>query len=327
MTIEIQSPREGDQPETRCVVMTGSSGLVGRHLVASLEKGGHRVIRLLRRTSAVDQVGSDLARKHGESRQWDPEAKHYDPSLFAEADAVVHLAGENIASGRWTARRKQRIFQSRVETTRRIAEALTCLSHPPRDLMVASAVGYYGDRQDQELSEYAQPGEGFLSQLCQHWEAASSSALEAGVRVSSLRFGMILSRQGGALERMLGPFRWGLGGRLGSGQQFVSWIHLEDAIAAILFLLSSNKASGAYNLVAPQPLRNQDFVSTLGRLMGRPVLLPAPAWALRLALGEMADELLLTSTRAIPASLGRAGFGFRFATLEAALQQIIDGGS
>lgn len=301
------------------VIVTGSSGLVGKALCAALEDAGHRVVRWLRPGS------KSLGRGSGETRTWDPQAQRYDAELFAGADAVIHLAGENIASGRWTSARKERILRSRVDTTRRIAESMACLSAPPRVLMVASAVGYYGDRGDQELVEHSPPGEGFLAKVCQRWEAAPASASEAGIRVLALRFGMILAPGGGALERMLGPFSWGLGGNLGSGRQFMSWIHLQDVVRAAIFLLTSHESRGAYNLVAPQPLRNREFVSTLGRIMGRPTVLPAPAFALRLALGEMADELLLASTRAVPARLEEAGFAFQFGEAEAALRQILDG--
>ena len=298
-----------------CAVVTGASGMVGRRLVASLETAGYRVIRLRRHGTPGD-----------DERLWDPQASSYDPALFAGADAVIHLAGENIAAERWSERRKRLIFDSRVETTGRIAAALACSSEPPRALLVASAVGYYGDRGDEMLDERSTPGEGFLAHVCQHWEAAAEAATSAGIRLLALRFGMVLDRQGGALARMLGPFNWGLGGRLGSGRQFVSWIHLEDLVRAVLWLLAADDSAGPYNLVSPNPLRNRRLTSILGESLGRPTFLPAPAFALRLALGEMADELLLASSRVFPKRLQEAGFEHRFETFEAAMEDLLRDG-
>ncbi len=298
--------------ELPCVLVTGASGLVGSRLVEALEAKGHRVIRLVRRRA----TGPD-------ERLWDPKEETYDPSLLVGAEAIVHLAGESIAAGRWTEGRKQAILDSRVDTTRRIAEAIRNSPHPAKALLVASAVGYYGDRQDEVLDESSASGEGFLAEVCRRWEAAAEPAKSAQTRVLAMRFGMILDRDGGALARMLGPFSWGLGGRLGSGRQYVSWIHLEDVVAAVMFLLSEDDCQGAYNMVAPNPLRNRQLTAILGKLMGRPTILPAPAFALRLALGEMADELLLASARALPRRLQEAGFVCQLSTFEMAMRDLL----
>lgn len=303
---------EGQGGGKPCVVVTGASGMVGGRLVEELEATGHRVIRLVRKGPVTEN-----------ERLWNPQAETYDPSLLAGADAVVHLAGENIAAGRWTERRKQAILDSRVDTTRRFAEAIRSSEQPPRAFLVASAVGFYGDRGDEVLDESSASGQGFLAEVCRQWEAAAQAAKSPRTRVSNLRFGMILDREGGALARMLGPFSWGLGGRLGSGRQYVSWIHLHDVVAAILFLLADDGAEGVYNLVAPNPLRNRQLTNILGKLMGRPTVLPAPAFALQLALGEMADELLLASTRALPKRLQEAGFEPQFSTFEMAMRDLL----
>ncbi len=309
---------ESNNMQDKTVVISGASGMVGRPLVAALEAAGSRVIRLVRPGSRPQS---------GESRPWDPAAEVYDPALFVEADAVVHLAGENIAGGRWTERQKRKIYDSRVQTTRRMAQSLHSIGTTSDDLpavfLTASAVGYYGERGEVEVREGDPPGEGFLAKVCQDWEAASAPAKEAGVRTVQARFGTILASGGGALGKMLGPFQWGLGGVLGSGRQYMSWIHLDDVVSALVFLLAQPETDGAYNLVAPGAVRNRAFTKALGRVLGRPTVLPAPAFALRLALGEMADELLLTSTRVRPERLLAQGFHFRFDDLETALKRAV----
>jgi hypothetical protein len=293
------------------VLVSGASGLIGRVLVRSLRSQGHQV-RCLRRGRAD---GDDLA--------WDPEAGALDPGALEGLDAVVHLAGEHIAGGRWTRTRKARILSSRVQGTRLLSEKLAGLSHPPQVLVCASAVGYYGDRGAEELSEDSPPGRGFLAEVCRAWEGAADPARAAGIRAVHLRFGMVLSAQGGALPRMLPPFRLGLGGRLGSGVQWMSWIHLEDAVAAIGHVLERENLGGPFNAVSPSPCANAEFTRTLGRVLRRPALIPVPAWALRLALGEMARELLLSSARALPSRLLESGFRFEHPELEAALRHLL----
>ena len=310
---------QGHDLKDRNIVISGASGMVGRPLVAVLEEAGSRVIRLVRPGSRPVA---------GESREWDPSAETYDSALFAGADAVVHLAGESIAASRWTARQKRKIYDSRVQTTRRMARCLARLAateEAPAVFMVASAVGYYGERGDVEVSESDGPGEGFLAEVCRDWEAASTPAEEAGIRTVQTRFGTILGPDGGALDKMLGPFQWGLGGTLGSGRQYMSWVHLDDVVAALLFLLSHPEAEGAYNVVAPAAVRNRTFTKVLGRVLGRPTVLPAPAFGLRLALGEMANELLLTSTRVRPERLLAQGFRFHYDDLETALEDAVEG--
>lgn len=294
-------------------LITGSSGLIGSALVESLTAAGHQIVSLTRSTA-----GPGTAAIH-----WDPLADRLDPAELEGLDAVVHLAGENIASGRWTRRKKARIRHSRLDGTRLLSRALGGLSRPPRVMASASAVGYYGDRGQQQLDETSPPGSGFLADLCRDWEAATRPAAEAGIRVVLMRFGVVLAAEGGALARMLPAFRWGLGGRLGSGRQYVSWITLDDAVRAVDRLLGEETPAGPVNLVAPQPVDNRRLTRSLGRVLRRPAVLPVPALALRVMLGEMADELLLSSARAVPRRLLDWGFEFGDPELDAALDRLL----
>jgi hypothetical protein len=291
------------------VLVTGARGLVGSALVPALAAAGHRVTRLVR----ARPRGSDEYR-------WDPTAGLLDPAAVADCQAVIHLAGESIAAGRWTRRRKVRMRESRMAGTRLLAGAIARLLPAPRVMLCASAVGYYGDRGDDVLDESSGPGSGFLAELARDWEAAAEPAARAGIRVVHLRLGMVLSRDGGALPRLILPFRFGLGGRLGSGRQWVSWIERGDLVAAFALALEASHLSGPVNAVAPNPLPQADFARVLGRALGRPAWLATPAWALRLALGEMAEELILASQRAVPARLLAAGLEFRRPTLQLALE-------
>lgn len=291
------------------IAVTGSSGLVGRALLPRLAEGGHRVVRLVR--GSADQT---------DAVAWDPTADRWDATPLGPIDGVVHLAGENIAAGRWNAALKDRIRASRVHGTRILCEALAECPSPPKVLVSASAIGFYGDRGDELLDEASPPGRGFLADVVRAWEAATHAAAEAGIRVVLLRFGVILSREGGALANMLTPFRLGLGGRVGSGRQWWSWISLEDAVGAIAHALATERLEGPVNTVAPNPVTNAEFTKILGRVLHRPALLPMPAFAARLALGEMADELLLTSARVAATKLLESGYAFRHATLEQALR-------
>jgi len=295
------------------VAVTGASGLVGSALVTGLTSAGHRVVRVVRGAGAASVAGQRLAR-------WDPESGALEPSELAGADAVVHLAGESVAGGRWTEAKKRRIRSSRVDVTRRLAEALLRLERPPRLLVSASAVGYYGDRGSEILREDSAPGPGFLAEVCREWEAATDPAARAGIRVVRLRIGMVLSRRGGALGAMLTPFRLGAGGPVGSGVQWVSWIAIDDLVGAILHALATESLAGPVNAVAPEPVTNRELARTLGRVLRRPALLPLPAVAARLLFGQMADELLLASARVEPARLRATGFTFRHARLEDALR-------
>jgi hypothetical protein len=293
------------------ILVTGASGLVGAALVPALAAAGHRVGRLVRgRPSGPDEF------------HWDPGSGLLDLAALADCEAVVHLAGESIAAGRWTRRRKERIRGSRVAGTRLLAAGIAGAVPPPRVMICASAVGYYGDRGDELLVEASGPGEGFLADLVRDWEAASEPASRAGVRVVHLRLGMVLSRQGGALPRLLLPFGLGLGGPFGSGRQWTSWIALDDLVAAIAHALTTTGLDGPVNAVTPGPVTNREFARTLARVLGRPAWLTAPAWALRLLLGEMGKELLLASQRVIPGRLLASGFEFREPELEGALSRI-----
>jgi uncharacterized protein (TIGR01777 family) len=295
------------------VIVSGSSGLVGSALVPRLENSGRRAVRLVRRPA--DPNACEVF--------WDPEKGALAAENLEGAEAAVHLAGENVAGGRWTAAKRDRIRSSRIAGTRLMAEALAGLQQPPRSLVCASAVGIYGDRGDEVLSEKSEPGRGFLADVCRGWEAAADPAREAGIRVVHLRIGLVLSRRGGALASMLPLFRLGLGGRLGSGRQFTSWISLEDLANTILFCLDEGGLEGPVNAVAPSPVTNREFTRVLGRVLKRPALLPAPAFALRLVLGRMADELLLASVRAEPAKLLSAGFSFRHGDMEETLRSLL----
>jgi len=295
------------------VLVSGSSGLVGRALASSLSKDGCEVGALVRRDP---RDASEVA--------WDPAGGTIDESSVGSFDAVVHLAGESVATGRWTARKRDRILESRVRGTRLLAETLARAADPPRVLVCASATGYYGDRGDEILDEAAAPGTGFLAEVCEEWERAAAPARDAGVRVVHLRIGVVLSTAGGALARMLPLFRLGLGGRLGSGRQWVSWITLDDLVRVIRHALSTESLEGPANAVAPRPVTNRELTRTLGRVLSRPAILPAPAFALRLALGRMADELLLASARVEPHALLESDFEHDHPKLEDALRHVLE---
>jgi uncharacterized protein (TIGR01777 family) len=255
--------------------------------------------------------------------EWHPERGEIDAAALEGHDAAVHLAGESIAGGRWTDERKRRIRDSRVRGTKLLAETLARLSRPPRVFVSASAIGYYGDRGDEVLTEESAAGVGFLPEVCREWEEAAEAARAAGIRTVFLRFGLILSAEGGALAKMLPPFRLGVGGNVGGGRQFYSWVSLADVIDVIHFALADERLGGAVNVVAPQPVTNAEFTKTLGRVLSRPTFFPAPAFGLRLAFGEMADALLLASARVEPARLRAAGYAFKHPQLEGALRSVL----
>lgn len=289
------------------VAVTGSSGFIGSALVEALSAAGHRVTRLVRRPAAG-------------SVAWDPSSGAAASAGLEGVEAVVHLAGESLASGRWTPEKKEAIRDSRVLGTRRLCESLMRWPAPPATVVCASAIGYYGHRGDERLTESSASGTGFLAEVCREWEAACEPAVQAGARVVHLRLGMVLSPSGGAMAKLLPPFRLGLGGRLGRGAQWMSWIALDDALGAIQHVLAAPSVQGPVNLTAPHPVTNRDFTSTLGRVLGRPAILPVPAFALRLALGQAADELLLTSTRVLPSVLLASRYAFRYPQLDGALR-------
>jgi uncharacterized protein (TIGR01777 family) len=253
---------------------------------------------------------------------WDPAAGSIDKEGLEGHDGVVNLAGENIAE-RWTLAKKARIRESRVKGTRLLADALAGLSQPPKVLVCASALGYYGNRGSEVLREDSGAGSGFLAEVCQEWEAAAEPAKQKGIRVVHLRIGIVLSPAGGALAQMLLPFKMGVGGKVGSGQQYMSWVALDDVVGAIHHTLSTESLGGAANAVAPNPVTNLEFTKTLGRVLGRPTIFPMPAFAARLAFGEMADGLLLSSARLEPAQLTASGYQFRYPHLESALRHLL----
>jgi uncharacterized protein len=293
------------------VAITGSSGFLGSALVSSLRNDGHRVIVLVRREP---RPGEDAL-------EWDPPSGTIVPLGAFLADVVVHLAGESVFGVRWTAAKKRRIRESRVASTRRLTGTLVRLAKPPALLVCASGVNCYGsNRGDEVLTEDSPRGSGFLAEVGREWEAASAAAIARGIRVVNLRFGVVLDAGGGALATMLPPFRLGLGGVIGGGAQWMSWIALGDAIGAIRHALTADILRGPVNAVAPTPVTNAEFTRTLGRVLGRPTVMPVPAFAARLALGEMADELLLGSLRVVPARLQASGYRFRQPTLEGALR-------
>lgn len=289
------------------VLISGSRGLVGAALTIGLKEQGIEVRPLVRGEA-------------GDGIWWNPATGELNASALEKwnPDALVHLAGENIAAGYWTAAQKRRIGESRGRVTERLVRSLARLEKPPI-FLCASAVGYYGDRGEEVLTEESGPGAGFLAEVATAWERAAKPLSERGVRVVHLRFGMILSAQGGALKKMLPLFKLGLGGTLGGGRQWMSWIGLRDVVKATGWLLRNERAQGAYNVVA-QPVRNRDFTAALARVLGRPAVLPVPAFALRLALGEMAQALLLASQRAVPQKLAAEGFEFEHPELEGALR-------
>jgi len=302
------------------ILVSGASGLIGSALVAYLSAGGHRVTRLVR-------AGRDPAPPAGlptASLVWDPHGAGFSSAAGLEPfDAVVHLAGENIAAGRWTAAKKERIRNSRVQGTTALAQALARLARPPRALVAASAIGFYGNRGDENLIESSPCGRGFLPEVCEAWEAASALAGAAGIRVVNLRIGVVLSPAGGALGQMLLPFRLGAGGVIGDGRQWVSWIALDDLLDVILHAIADTSLSGPVNAVAPHPVTNEEWTKLLGRVLARPTLVPMPGFVARAAFGEMADELLLASTRVLPERLLAARHPFRFLEAEAALRYLL----
>lgn len=289
------------------VVVSGATGLIGSQLTAFLGSGGHRVERLVRRAPQSGEVF------------WDPARGEIDAAALEGTDAFVHLAGESI-DGRWTAAKKRRIRESRALGTRLLAETIAGLRSPPRALVAASAVGYYGDRGDALLDEESGSGTGFLAEVCTEWEDATAPAGAAGVRVVNARFGVVLGARGGALARLLPAFRLGVGGPVGSGDQFLSWIALDDVVGALHHLLFARDVSGPVNLVAPAPVTSRELARALGRVLRRPSLLPLPAVAVRLALGEMGEELLLAGQRVSSARLESSGFRFLHPDLESALR-------
>lgn len=293
------------------IAVAGASGLVGSALVPELESEGHQIIRLVRNFPKAGEI------------EWHPNQDEIDPATLDGFDAVINLAGESIAEGRWTEEKKKRIRDSRVNGTHLLSEAMAKLARRPRVFLCASATGIYGDRGDEILDEHSESGGGFLAGVCREWEKAAEPAVKAGVRVVNLRFGPILARDGGMLEKMLTPFKMGLGGKVGTGKQYISWVAIEDAIGAVKLALNDESIRGSLNIVSPHPVTNERFTRTLGEALSRPTVMAMPAFAARLAFGEMADEMLLVSQRVTPKKLQTAGFKFRYPELEAALRHYL----
>jgi uncharacterized protein (TIGR01777 family) len=295
------------------ILVSGSHGLVGKALVRSLTDDGHEVVRLVRGKPSSDA---------GEI-EWHPNQGTIDAAELEGFDAVVHLAGENIASGRWSSEKKRAIRESRVKGTSLLSQTLARLSSPPSVFLSASAIGYYGDRDEELLTESSPPGNDFLAGVCVEWENAARPAAEKGIRTACTRFGIILDKHEGALAKMLFPFRMGIGGRVGDGKQWMSWIALDDVVNGLRFLIADGSIDGPVNFVAPNPVTNAEFTKTLGRVLSRPTLFPIPAFGVRLAFGELADALLLSSQRVKPSVLENKGFRFSWPTLEPAMRNIL----
>ncbi|CAA9531217.1 MAG: Cell division inhibitor [uncultured Rubrobacteraceae bacterium] len=292
------------------VLISGATGLIGSALVPELEANGHTVTRLSRSRSGANTV------------RWDPSAGTIEGDLEG-TEAVVHLAGESIAQGRWSPDKKRRILDSRVEGTRLLAERIAALSTPPKVMVSTSAVGFYGDRGDEVLTEESGPGEDFLAGVCREWEAAAEPARRAGIRVVHPRLGIVLSPQGGALGTTLPIFKLGGGGKIGSGRQWWSWVALDDVVGSIVHALTDETIEGPVNVGSPNPMTNAEYTKVLGKVLGRPTVLPLPAPAARIMLGEVADALLLASQRMEPAKLKATGYGFRHPQLEGALRHLL----
>ena len=295
------------------ILISGSSGLIGTAATTALKSDGHNVVHLVRpgKTAKPGDV------------QWDPMRATVDVAGLKGIDVVIHLSGAGIADGRWTEERKQLLRSSRIDTTRVLVDSLSRLKQKPRLLIVASAIGYYGSRGDEILTESSTTGTDFLALVCRDWEADASRAAERGIRSVMLRTGVVLSGKGGALPKMLPPFKLGVGGRLGSGQQWMSWIAIEDVVGIIRHAIAHEQVSGAVNVVAPNPVRNEEFTRLLAGMLHRPAIFPAPAFVLRLAMGEMADAVLLSSDRVKPEQILAAGYKFRFEILEPALRAAV----
>ena len=298
------------------ILVSGPTGLVGSALVAYLTSAGHQVTGLTRKRR-------EGAAANFPQIEWNPATGALDSAALEGFDAVIHLAGDNIATSRWTVAKKQQMRDSRVLGTRLLAEKLSALQSPPQTVICASAIGYYGNRGNDLMTESSSAGTDYLSELCREWESAAEPLRARGIRTVHTRIGVVLSPRGGALHKMLTPFKLGVGGILGNGRQYMSWIALDDIPQAMLHVLQHPELQGPVNFVAPQPVTNYDFTKALGRVLRRPTIFPAPAFALRLALGQMADELLLSSTRVEPSALLHSGYTFRFPTVEPALRHLL----
>ena len=293
------------------IVVAGASGLVGSVLVPKLVGERAEVTRLVRSAAGPGEI------------EWHPDRGTIDAPSLEGFNAIINLAGDGIANGRWTEDKKRRILESRVNGTRLLSETMAKLSPKPATFINASAIGFYGSRGEELVDEGSGPGEGFLANVCRDWESATAPAEQAGIRVVKLRLGVILTRDGGIMGSMLQPFKLGLGGKVGAGKQVISWVAMEDVVAAISFILYHETLRGPINVVAPRPVTNEEFTKTLGRVLSRPTFMAMPAFAARLAFGEMADEMMLSSTRVAGKVLNDAGFKFRYPELEGAVRELL----
>lgn len=293
------------------VAIAGASGLVGSALIPVLKKLGGQITRLVRSKPGAGEI------------EWHPNQDEVGSRLLEGFDVIINLAGENIAGGRWTDDQKRKIRDSRVNGTHLLSEAIARLTKKPRVFVCASATGIYGDRDDETLDEQSESGGGFLAGVCREWEKATEPAIRVGTRVVNLRFGPILAREGGMLAKLLTPFKMGMGGKVGSGKQFISWVALEDAVNAIRLAIEDESIRGPLNIVSPNPVTNEEFTKTLGHVLNRPTALAMPAFAARLAFGEMADEMLLASQKVLPKRLLSAGFVFKYPELDTTLKKLL----
>ena len=293
------------------IVISGSSGLIGTQLVAKLSNSGHEVVRLVRRSPKAGEI------------QWNPKSGTLDASALEGVDAVIHLSGAGIGDKRWSDGYRKEILDSRTDTTALLAKTIASLSRKPSVFLSGSAIGIYGARNDEQLTEVSTHGTGFLAEVCEQWEAAAKPAVDAGVRTVYLRTGIVLSPKGGALKKLLPLFKLGVGGKFGNGKQWQSWISIDDEIGAIEYLLTAN-VSGAVNLTAPNPVTNAEFTKVLASVLKRPAIVPVPTFAPKILLGgELADALLFTGQRVIPAALNASGYTFKHTTLESALRSLL----
>lgn len=293
------------------IAIAGASGLVGTALIPVLEMQGHAITRLVRQTPRAGEI------------EWHPNQDEVSAASIEVFDIIINFAGENIAGGRWTDEQKRKIRDSRVNGTHLLSEAIAKMERKPRAFICASATGIYGDRDNEILDEQSESGGGFLAGVCREWEKACDLAVRAGVRVVNLRFGPILAREGGMLAKLLTPFKMGMGGKVGSGKQFISWVSMEDAVNAVVSAINDESIRGPLNVVSPNPVTNEEFTKTLGHVLNRPTALAMPAFAARLAFGEMADEMLLVSQRVMPRKLSASGFQFMYPELEAAFRAYV----
>jgi uncharacterized protein len=293
------------------IAIAGASGLVGSALIPILQSDGNEITRLVRSAPKAGEI------------EWHPNQDALDAKTLQGFDVIINLAGENIAAGRWSDEQKRKIRDSRVNGTHLLSEAIAQMSRKPRVFVCASATGIYGDRGDEILNEQSDSGGGFLAGVCREWEKATEPAGKSGVRVVNLRFGPILAREGGMLTKLLTPFKMGMGGKVGSGKQYISWIALDDAVSAIKLALNDESIRGPLNVVSPNPVTNEEFTKTLGHVLNRPTALAMPAFAARLAFGEMADEMLLVSQKVLPKRLNDAGFQFQYPELEGAFRKYV----